>query len=396
MKILVIAPHAYYIDRGTPIAVDILVRALSQRGDEVDLVVYRDGEERDYPGLTIHRANTPKWLSNIGPGFSVRKVLADLWLFTRAWKLVRSRRYDVTHAGEEAVFFAMWFKLLYRLPYIYDMDSSIAQQLVEKKPWLKPLAWLFNWCETRAIRGAEAVASVCNALADLADEAGAEHVAPMHDISMLKDSTIESSGSLRRRLGIDGPIIMYVGNLEPYQGIDLLLEAFSIAVRSGCHATLVLAGGTREHIADYTARAEALGAAERVHFIGRWPAEKLDELLAESDILASPRTEGINTPMKVFPYMHMGKPLLATDLMTHNQILTPEVAMLAPPNSKQFAEAMLELAENPELRKKLGEAGREFVERNHTYPAHQERVDQLYDYVESKLPKTSDVDAASS
>lgn len=365
--------------------VDILVRALSARGYTMDLVTYRAGEDRDYPGLTIHRASTPAWMRPEGPGFSIRKLLSNVGLFLAARRLVKRHEYDVIHAGEEAVFLAIWFGWWKRLPYVYDMDSSVAQQMVERMPWLKPLAPVFNWFERRAIRGALAVAPVCGALADLARDRGAAYVVTLHDISQLRPRDGDGSGWLKERLEIDGPVVMYVGNFEPYQGVDLLLEAFARALHRGCEAHLVVAGGSDEGVDTYEQRIESLGIGERVHFIGRWPAERLGELLAEADVVTSPRTTGVNTPMKVFPYLHSGRALLATDLPTHSQILTSEVARLAPADAEGFAEAIVELIEDEELRDRLGRSGRAFVERNHVFDAHQRRVDSLYEYVEGRV-----------
>lgn len=385
LRILVLAPHDFYIDRGTPMDVDILVRALSARGYTMDLVTYRAGEDRDYPGLTIHRASTPAWMRPKGPGFSIRKLLSNVGLFLAARRLVKRHDYDVVHAGEEAVFLAIWFGWWKRLPYVYDMDSSVAQQMVEKMPWLRPLAPVFNWFERRAIRGALAVAPVCGALADLAHDRGAAHVVTLHDISQLRPRDGPGSGWLKEGLDIDGPVIMYVGNFQPYQGVDLLLEAFALALRRGCEAHLVVAGGADGRIDGYEQRLESLGIGERVHFIGHWPAARLGELLAEADIVTSPRTTGVNTPMKVFPYLHSGRALLATDLPTHSQILTSEVARLAPADAEGFGDAIVELIEDEELRRRLGRSGRAFVERDHVFDAHQRRVDTLYEYVEARV-----------
>lgn len=385
MKILLLAPHEFYIDRGTPMDVDILARALSARGYRIDLVVYARGEDRSYPGVAIHRARAPHWLHPRGPGFSLRKLVTNLWFFATATQLARWHEYDVVHAGEEAVFMAMWFKWRRGVPYVYDMDSSVAQQMVEKLPWLRPLAPLLDWFERRAIKGALAAAPVCNALADLARTSGATHVVTLHDISQLEPAAANGDGGVRRELAIDAPLLMYVGNFQEYQGVDLLLEGFRIAVERGCAAHLVLAGGSDRHIAAYRRKASRLGLDGRAHFIGRWPAERLGDLLAEADVVASPRIRGVNTPMKVFPYLHSGRTLLATDLPTHNQILTPEVARLAPPEPEAFAEAILELMRDESLRERLGQAGREFVESDHVYDSHQRRVDRLYGYVEQQV-----------
>ena len=99
MKILVLAPHAFYIDRGTPIDLDILLRALSQRGEEVHAAVYHEGRDRDYPGVTLHRIRPPGFLKNIGPGFSLKKLLADVYLFVLAREIAQRVKPDVIHAG---------------------------------------------------------------------------------------------------------------------------------------------------------------------------------------------------------------------------------------------------------------------------------------------------------
>lgn len=385
MKILVLAPHAFYIDRGTPIDLDLLLRALSVRGDDIDVAVYCEGEDRSYPNVTLHRVSGRDRDHHIRPGFSIRKLLYDVRLFFLVWKLMRSRRYDVVHAGEEAVFMAMFFRWVYGVPYVYDLDSSIAQQMVEQIPPLRPLAGLFNWFEAMAIRGAAAAAPVCNALADLARDRGAEHVFVLHDISQLEPEDFRSEGVVREQLGIDGPIVMYVGNLQAYQGVDLLLEAFQRVRDRSVDLDLVIAGGTDDQIAKYEAMARSLGCDDRTHFIGPWPANRLGELLGDADILTAPRIKGINTPMKIFPYLHSGRPVLVTDLPTHTQILDHSVAMLAPPEPDGFADAMVRLANDADLRNRLGEAGRAFVERNHTFDAHQRRVHHLYDFLERRL-----------
>jgi glycosyltransferase involved in cell wall biosynthesis len=182
---------------------------------------------------------------------------------------------------------------------------------------------------------------------------------------------------------------MYVGNFERYQGMDLLLAAFSRAVEYGSDADLVLAGGIAPHIAKYRKVSEDLGIGKRTHFVGPWPADRLDELLAEADILVSPRIKGINTPMKVFPFLHSGRPVLVTDIRTHNQILTPDIARLAPPEPEAFAGALLELCNDPALRERIGQAGRAFVEQNHTFEAHVRRVDALYRFVAERVGQSS-------
>lgn len=389
MRVLVLAPHPFYQDRGTPIDVHLVLRVLSERPDtRVDVLVYHEGEDVDLPDVRIHRIRRLPGLDGIRPGFSVKKLISDVLLFFKAWALVRRNDYDLIHAGEEAVFFAMLFKRVHGIPFAYDLDSSIAQQLVEQKPRLEVFSGLFEWMEREAIQDSLINFPVCNALADLCREKGSKKTVTLHDISQLDDPDDADATRLEGEVDVEGTVFLYVGNLAPYQGVGLLLESFRAALERERALTLVIVGGSAESIDRYRTEADRLGVAGRTFFLGPRPFEELGDYLASADVLVCPRTRGINTPMKIFPYLHSGKPVLATDLRTHNQILTDEEAYLAPAEPPDFAEGMLELARDPALRERLGRAGRAFVERNHTFEAHRERLNDAYDWIEGELDAT--------
>jgi glycosyltransferase involved in cell wall biosynthesis len=386
MRVLCLAPHPFFQNRGTPIDVLLVLRVLAERQNtQVDLVTYNEGADVDLPYLRVIRTPNLKVTQKVRPGFSLKKLICDFFMFLKAWSLMRQNRYDVIHAGEEAVFMAMFFRVLYQTPYVYDLDSSIAQQLVEKKPGLRRLAPVFNWMEHHAVRNSVINLPVCNALADLCEKNGSKKTVTLHDISQLKNPDASGTGKLKKEIGARGKILLYIGNLEKYQGVDLLLESFQLAHKKDCDLDLVIIGGEEEDIQHYQAKSCALGIDKRVHFLGPRPFHQLDEYLAEADILVSPRIRGINTPMKIFPYLHSGKPVLVTDLYTHSQLLSDREAYMAPADPVGFSKGICDLAQNASLRKQLGEEGRRFIEKNHTYLAHQRRLNGVYDWLEGKL-----------
>lgn len=386
MKVLLLAPQPFFINRGTPIDVLLVLRALSERDDmEVDAIVYPEGEDVVLPHVTLYRV--PVFMNSGGtrPGFSLKKLWIDFFMLIFTWKMVHHNRYDILHAGEETVFIAMLMKLFYKIPYVYDIDSSNAQQLVEKCSWLKFLAPVFNFFERRAMRGALANAPVCHALAELCEKNGSHKTITLHDISQLENPDLPKTGSLTKEIGVEGLILLYCGNLETYQGVDLLVESFPYVTAKNDDVQLVIIGGIPEDIAYYKKKATDLGVEGRIHFLGPRPFADLDKYLAEADILAAPRTKGVNTPMKIFPYMHSGKPVILTKLYTHTQIVTSDEAYLADANPELFANGIRELAGNPELRERLGKNGRAFVEKDHVYSAHKHRVDELYDWIKTQI-----------
>jgi glycosyltransferase involved in cell wall biosynthesis len=183
----------------------------------------------------------------------------------------------------------------------------------------------------------------------------------------------------------NGLIIMYVGNLESYQGIDLLLESFVSVVEVTQEADLFIIGGESCDINTYSKFAKKLGIQHHVHFLGPRPVSSLSCYLQQADILVSPRIKGKNTPMKVYSYLGSGKAVVATNLETHTQVLTRDIAMLAEPIPHAFAESLLALVRDPKLRETLGEAGERMIQENFSLAAFNRRANGMLDWVQAQF-----------
>jgi glycosyltransferase involved in cell wall biosynthesis len=384
MNILMLAPQPFFQQRGTPIAVQMLARALGEMGHQVDLLVYSEGEDVEIPGVTLHRTSRLPFVGNIPPGPSWKKFPCDLAMLFSALRLFRSKRFDLIHAVEEAAYIAMALKLGGRVPYVYDMDSSLAEQTMEKWKLPRFIGRLLEAMEGAAVRQSAGVLAVCKALEEKARAfAPGKLVARLEDVSLLG---VDGSGPLlRNELELRGPLVMYVGNLERYQGIDLLLESFSKAAAGGTVADLVIIGGTTEHIEMYRRRASQLGIGERTHFTGPRPVEQLGWYLGQADVLVSPRTQGENTPMKIYSYLDSGRPVLATRLPTHTQVLDEEIAVLADPTPDSMGAALSMLIRDKALGDELARRAKERVSREHSVAAFQRKLRSFYDALEGKI-----------
>lgn len=391
MKILFLAPHPFYRERGTPIAVNLLLRALSEQGHRVDVVTYHLGTDVAYPGITLHRIPRIHGIRDVPPGFSIRKLICDLWLLAKARRLAARGGYQLVHAVEESVFIAMLLKKRLGLPYVCDMDSSMPAQLVEKYPALRLIAPAMRRMEGAAVRQALAVVAVCDALAKLAAGYKARRVFLLRDVSLLEFGEPPAPGdnreALRRELGIAGYCFMYIGNLERYQGIDLLLEAFARLTRDGgaAGASLAIVGGAAAGIARYRRMAENLGIGPQTVFTGPQPVARMAALFQAADALVSPRIRGNNTPMKIYSYMASGRPILATDLPTHTQALTSNAARLAAPAPAELAAGMRALMENPEDGRRLAERARQLAEERHSAAAFRQAAAEIYQWLAGAL-----------
>ncbi len=83
------------------------------------------------------------------------------------------------------------------------------------------------------------------------------------------------------------------------------------------------------------------GIADVTIFAGEQPAGDIPAYLLAADVLVSPRSRGTNTPLKIYQYLRSGRPIVATRLLTHTQVLSDETAILTGASAGEFAAGIL-------------------------------------------------------
>ncbi|HEX3129030.1 MAG TPA: glycosyltransferase family 4 protein [Thermoanaerobaculia bacterium] len=387
MKILLLAPHPFFQQRGTPIAERMLLEVLAGRGHQIDVLTFHEGEDVQIPGCRLRRIPALPFVHSIRgiqPGFSLKKLASDAVMLLTCLRMVRRDQYDVVHAVEESAFMGLAARWLFRVPYIYDMDSGLAQQMIDKFPFLARVRPVLERFERAAVRGSVGTLAVCRSLEDHARACRPDgFVARIEDVSLL--AAPADTGDEVDDVP-EGLIAMYVGNLQRYQGIDLLLEAFRHTVSDLPEARLVVIGGDEPSIAHYRRRCEDLGIpAAYVDFLGPRPVERLGAYLKRATVLVSPRIHGENTPMKIYSYLDSGRPVLATRLPTHTQVLTDDVARLVEPEPEPMGRALAELLRDRSLRERLAAAARDLTQREFTPQAFAGKLLRFYDSIEERI-----------
>jgi glycosyltransferase involved in cell wall biosynthesis len=385
LRILLLAPHPFYQARGTPIAVKTVLEFLGSRGHQVDVLTYHEGADVEIPNVRIFRIPRLPGVTNIRPGFSLKKVACDVAMFGTCLRMMRRNRYDLLHAVEESAFIAVAMKRLTGVPYVYDMDSSLAEQMVESFPGLRHvMPWLRRF-EAAAVRRSTGVLTVCAALEDVAHGHAPETpIGRVEDTTLLPAQTGANGSRMLPAETVGSPVAMYVGNLEHYQGIDLLLEGFRHTLNRVPEARLVIVGGQKDDIERYTQRCAALGIRPAVFFLGPRPVADLANLLGEADVLVSPRLKGLNTPMKIYSYLDSGTAVLATRLRTHTQVLDDRTAYLVDPNPAAFGNGLATLLSDPSLRAQLASEAKSYVQREFTREAAHRKLTSFYETIESR------------
>ncbi len=356
MRALVIAPQPFFSPRGTPFSVYYRTMILSELGVEIDLLTYGEGQDVDIPGVRILRIPRFKLLGRVKTGPSMLKLFLDFFLLVRTIACLIRNRYDFVHAHEEAIFFCRYLKPIFRYKLIYDMHSSLPQQLDNFDfTSSKIIKKIFRWQEDVAIARSDAIITICPDLANYVDDILGEsnkHLLIENSIFEPVQLVVRSDGQIPTRgastmapkvdrLSSSKKLVVYAGTLEHYQGIEILLNSFPHVVEKCQDAYLLIIGGTDDQVKHYREIACNLGLEDSVWFTGRVPQSEVLHCLEKASVLVSPRSEGTNTPLKIYQQLASGKPLVATNIYSHTQVLNDEVSILVDPDGASMAGGLL-------------------------------------------------------
>jgi glycosyltransferase involved in cell wall biosynthesis len=384
-RVLLVAPQPFYEDRGTPIAVRHVVEGLSQLGYPVDLLTYPVGTNIEVPGMRLIRTANPFRFKSVPVGLSIKKILLDIPLAVELHARLRSGAYTCVHAVEEAAFPAVLLGRLYRVPVIYDMQSSLPEQLVTRVGLpITPIRHLLNQLEAWLLTRADLVVSSAGLAARVRRLAPSARVREWHYPSVMVPAQPADADQLRRRLGIppDVPVVLYGGTFESYQGLPELIAAIPAIRAQVPTATFVLVGADRANGLVSHAGAESLIESGALRIVDRQPRANMAAYLALADVLVSPRAYGGNLPLKIFDYLAAGRPIVATDIPTHRTVLAEDRAVLVAPRTDALAQGILTILGDPDLGRRLAATGRRYAETHFGWTRFVDSLESLYAEVE--------------
>jgi glycosyltransferase involved in cell wall biosynthesis len=394
VRALQIAPQPFFSPRGTPFSVYYRCLVLSELGVSVDVLTYGQGDDPDLPGVRVIRIPDLPWLGPIRIGPSFAKLVLDLLLLAWTVGLLVRNRYDFVQAHEESVFFCRLLKPLFGFKLVYDMHSSLPQQLANFEfTKSKALVGLFEKLEDGSLAAADAVITICPELAEYAiprmPDAGRHFLIEnsiFEPVRLKRDGGARTSGraadgdvpAWAAKIPLRRPIVAYAGTFEAYQGLDLVLEAFGRVAAERPDAFLVLAGGTPEQVDAHRKIAKGLGLGEEhVLFLGSVSRAVAQELTAAADVLLSPRKRGTNTPLKIYEQLASGVPLVATRIRSHTQVLSDDVCFLAEPDPASMADAILRALGDDGERRAVAARAKKLYEERYSRRRYVERMQRL-------------------
>ena len=381
-----IAPQPFYTERGTPMNIKTMCQILCDANHHIDLLTFPTGKDVLQKNLKIIRVPNILRTKTIPIGLSFIKLFYDILIAIMALWLLINNKYDVVHGIEEGGYLAVVLNKLFRKNSIFDMDSSIPEHLedsglIKNRFLIAALSGIEKWC----LKNSSLVITVCEALSDKVRQ-----MDPMATIFQIEDIPLSNQtqkskariSDVNKLYNLENFFrVVYTGNLEAYQGIDLLINAWKIFLKSTIDFNqykLVLVGGNEDKIEYYKKIANSLGIQDSICWVGQRPSDEMDEWMSIAHVLVSPRSEGDNTPLKLYSYMSSGKPIVATRRRTHTQILDDSLAFLAKSTPIEFAKAISDALDNFEMALQKANEAKRIVETKYNYRTFERKLLKAY------------------
>lgn len=396
MRILAVAPQPFFNWRGTPFSVYYRVLVSCELGHQVDVLTYGQGMDVEIEGCRIVRVPVFRFLGQVRAGPSALKLFLDIFMVLWTVGLLLRRRYDVVHAHEEAVFWCRWLKPVFRFRLVYDMHSSLPQQLKNFRfADFRLVHWIFEMLENSAVKAADAVLTICPAL----DNHAHRLTDQQHKVLLIENSLFEpvklsetsamAAVTVADRVMLEqvddwlrarraSEIIVYAGTLESYQGVDALIECFALVARDRPEAGLLVIGGRPPQVKALRRIVDSLGLASHVFLAGQLTQADAQRLVAKSAACVSPRNSGDNTPLKIYQLMASGVPMIATRIDSHTQVLNDDIATLTGLSTRELADGMLEVLSQPERARAKADRARDWYQKHYSREVYVEKMRALF------------------
>ena len=183
------------------------------------------------------------------------------------------------------------------------------------------------------------------------------------------------------------PVMLYIGTLADWQGLDVLIKALPIILEKQSIKLKIVGRGRSRQRKMLVKQIRKLGLEEHAIVLPPVPHHEIPALIAESDICVAPL--GLNDrnvtqgacPIKILEYMAAGRPLLASNMPIVRELVREDIdALLFSPNDPgDLARQTLALLDDFELSQRLARSASEHALSRFTWHEAQKKLGKVYD-----------------
>ena len=387
--IMMIAPTPFFADRGCHVRIYEEARALQRLGNKVVIYTYHNG--RDMSGIKTKRIMNVSWYKKLEAGPSYHKFYLDLLLLLKVLESSIGEKPDIIHAHlHEGALLAKICKKFENIPLVFDFQGSLTTELVDHN-FLKEGSFIFGFVrniEDSINRSADAiVVSSTNSANLLREESNLRKnkiFAVLDGVNVDEFRMHKETSDLRRELNLplNKKIVVYLGLLNKYQGVDSLIEAISYLVRKNGDVHFLIMG--YPNVEKYKKIAVEKRINHNITFAGRIDYGKAPQYLSLGDVAVSPKISKTESNGKLYNYMAMGLPTVVFETPVNREILGNSGVYAEFNNPVSLAEKLEMILSNGSLAENLGEKLREKAVDGYSWQAVGKKLMGIYQTISNK------------
>jgi 1,2-diacylglycerol 3-alpha-glucosyltransferase len=371
LRIAMVAACPFPSPRGSQVLIRELAQALAERGHRVHLVTYPHGENlAPIHGLRVHRIKAPTFLA-AAPGLGWRRALLDLHLALLLYRVVRRERIDVIHAHNyEGPLIAFLVRALTGVPVVYHSHNALDDELAY---YFRP-----GWRQALARRLGQFLDRHVPRRADYSIALTPELEAFLRQRGVAAERLVTIAPGVGPAAFVEGCaavpevfagrfVVMYAGNLDPYQNLEVLCDGFTAAHRVIGRALLVVVTHDARWAERMNGRLAAMVRGGLAHVIVAPAFATVRRLQATADVLVSPRSSWSGFPIKVLNYMAAGRAVVAAAGSAKGLVHGATGLVFANGDVHALAAALVQLFHDGPLRLQLGTNARAAVRAGHSW-----------------------------
>jgi glycosyltransferase involved in cell wall biosynthesis len=402
LNILMLSPTMFFADYGAHVRILEETRALQKLGHRVTILAYPNG--RDIEGITVRRCWGVPFNYRVIVGSSRHKIYLDMLLGPMSLWHALCHKPDIIHAHlHEGGLIGWILSKLSGAPLVFDFQGSLTAEMIDHNFLApeSPFYRLLHWLERRIDHAADVVLTSSTHAARLLLE---EFGLPLNKIDPTPDSVdadvfcadnffSEEKQRFKKALGIPAgkKVIVYLGILRPWQGVDKLLKALALLNKTRHDFHLLLMG--YPSVEQYKAKARQLGVAQQVTFTDKIPYDQAPRYLALGDIATAPKISATEGSGKILNYMAMALPTVAFNLPVGREFLGDGGIYATEISSQALAAALNRALDlSAQERARLGQYLRQRVINHFSWERTAEQIEAVYRALLSgdplPLPKT--------
>ena len=359
-----VASTPFFADRGCHVRIYEEARALQKLGNRVVIYTYHNG--RDMAGINTRRIMNIPWYKKLEAGPSYHKFYLDFLLLLKLVKLGIYEKPNIIHAHlHEGALLGKIYKKFKKIPLVFDFQGSLTGELVDHN-FLRRKSFVLKFMrkvENSINSSADAiVVSSTNSANFLRKELNIkkDKIFVVQDgVNVDEFKMCNDTLPLKRKLNLplNKKIVVYLGLLNRYQGVDCLLETISYVVEKNKNVHFLIMGYPDVEKYKEIARKKKISYA--VTFTGRIDYREAPKYLSLGDVAVSPKISKTESNGKLYNYMAMGLPTVVFQTPVNREILGDLGIYAELGNPISLAEKLEMVLSNENLAKNLGKKLRE-------------------------------------